>query len=149
MPRPYASAMIDRPADEVWALVRDFGSLVVWNSGAIERCEIEDGLAGDQVGAVRGIWLADGTYVSEKLLSHSDLERSYQYDFQSTPFEIEDYLSTLRITPVTDGDRAFAEWFATFSCDPGAASELTGLFANIVYQGGLTALKAHLEAQPS
>ena len=81
---------------------------MVWNSGAIKRCEIEDGLAGDQVGAVRGIWLADGTYVSEKLVSHSDLKRSYQYDFQSTPFEVEDYLSTLRITPVTDGDRAFA-----------------------------------------
>lgn len=146
MPRPYASAVIDRPADEVWTLVRDFGSLAVWNSGAIERCEIEGGLAGDQVGAVRGLWLADGTYVSERLVSHSDLERSYQYDFQSKPFEIEDYLSTVRITPVTDGDRAFAEWFATFSCDRGASSELTGLFANVVYQGGLMALKAHLEA---
>jgi hypothetical protein len=32
------------------------------------------------------------------------------------------------------------------SCDRAAAAELTNLFANIIYAGGLSALKNHLDA---
>jgi hypothetical protein len=37
-----------------------------------------------------------------------------------------DIQATLRITPVTDGERAFVEWWATFDCDGGRRDELTG-----------------------
>jgi hypothetical protein len=32
-----------------------------------------------------------------------------------------DYVATLRLTPVTDGDRCFAEWTAEFECDEAEA----------------------------
>jgi hypothetical protein len=143
MPRPYASSIIDAPVHEVWARIRDFNGLPVWNAGAISRGEIEDGLAGDQVGAIRGIWLADGTHIRERLLAHSDLERSYTYDFQQTPFDMDNYIGTLRLHPVTDGDRTFIEWFATFDCSRDEQDALQGLFENIVYQGAFDALKAY------
>jgi len=33
---------------------------------------------------------------------------------------------TLRISDITDGSRAFVEWWATFDCEPGQRDELRG-----------------------
>ena len=48
----YRSAVIDAPADKVWALIRDFNGLPKWHP-AIGKSEIEGGLPGDRVGCVR------------------------------------------------------------------------------------------------
>ena len=44
----YRSAVIDAPADKVWALIRDFNGLPKWHP-AIGKSEIEGGLPGDRV----------------------------------------------------------------------------------------------------
>ena len=103
MAKSYASTVIGASPDEVWAHVRDFNGLATWHSGLVAQSEIEEGLVGDQVGAIRSFTLTDGTHLREKLLAHSDLERSYTYDFQKTPFDVDHYCATLRVTPVTDG----------------------------------------------
>ena len=41
MAKAYASALIDAPAETVWAILRDFNGLPNWHS-AIVRSEIED-----------------------------------------------------------------------------------------------------------
>jgi Polyketide cyclase / dehydrase and lipid transport len=48
----YYSTVIDQPADRVWSLIRDFNSYPVWVEG-IKESHIEDGKAGDAVGAIR------------------------------------------------------------------------------------------------
>jgi hypothetical protein len=143
MPRPYASSIIDAPVHDVWGRIRDFNGLPVWNAGGVAKGEIEDGKVGDQVGSIRGIWLTDGTYIREQLLGHSDLERSYTYDFQETPFDIDNYIGTIRLHPVTDGGKTFMEYFATFDCNRDEQDALKGLFENVIYQGAFDALKAH------
>ena len=50
MARSYASTVINAAADDVWARVRDFNGLPTWAGPAIEKSELEGGLAGDQVG---------------------------------------------------------------------------------------------------
>jgi len=115
MATAYASTVIDAPADEVWAVVRDFNGLGTWNAKFIPACEIEDGKAGDQVGAVRSFTLANGEHLREQLLAHSDRERFYTYDFLKHPFEgVENYVSTIHVVPVTDTNQAFVEWSVTF-----------------------------------
>jgi hypothetical protein len=47
----------------------------------------------------------------------------------------------LKLTPVTDGDRTFAEWRAEFDCAPEHESELTQL-AQSVFQSAFDSLKA-------
>ena len=42
---------------------------------------------------------------------------------------VENYVATLKLTPVTDGNRTFAEWSAEFDCAPGRERELTELSA--------------------
>jgi hypothetical protein len=133
--------VIDAPADEVWATIRDFNGLATWHSGLVASSEIEEGRAGDEVGAVRSFVLTDGTHLREKLLSHSDAERSYSYDFQKTPFDVDNYHATIRVTPVTDGNRSFVEWWTTFDCDRDRIGHWEEFFAKQVFQGGFEALK--------
>jgi uncharacterized protein YndB with AHSA1/START domain len=143
MARSYASTVIDAPPDEVWARLRDFNGLSVWHSGLVADSEIEGGKTGDQVGAVRSFTLTDGTHLREKLLAHSDEERSYTYDFQKTPFDVDNYCATIRVTPVTDGGKSFVEWWTTFDCDRGQIGHWESFFADEVFQGGFDALKGH------
>jgi len=147
MAKSYASTVIDAPADAVWARIRDFNGLPDWNPDAFAGSEIEDGRTADQVGAVRSFTLADGTHLREKLLTISDLERSYTYDFQKTPFDVQNYCATIRVTPVTDGDRAFVEWWTTFDCERDQLEHWTGFFANVVFQGGFEALKKRMRGE--
>jgi hypothetical protein len=143
MARSYASTVIDAPAEEVWARIRDFNGLAVWHSGLVSKSEIEDGLAGDQVGAVRSFTLADGTHLRERLLAHSDAQRSYTYNFEKTPFDVDNYRATIRVSPVTDGGKSFVEWWTTFDCDRDKIGHWEAFFANEVFQGGFDALKGH------
>jgi hypothetical protein len=59
---------------------------------------------------------------------------------------VEDYVATLKITPVTDGARTFAEWSAEFTCAPGREQELVALIGGDVFQGGFDALKGRFGA---
>jgi hypothetical protein len=143
MPKAYASTVIDAPADRVWATIRDFNSLPTWHEGLADS-EIEGGKSGDQVGAIRSMHLKDGAHIRETLLSHSDAERSYSYDFQTTPFDVKNYHATIRVTPVTDGNKSFVEWWTTFDCPVERIEEWKNTFANAVFQGGFDSLKKHL-----
>ena len=58
-------------------------------------------------------------------------------------FRSEDYVATLRLTPVTEGDRTFIEWSAEFSCDPGDEDGLVSGIGGDVFQAGFDALKRH------
>jgi hypothetical protein len=141
--RSYASTVINASPDDVWARIRDFNALPEWTAGAIEKSELEGGLAGDQVGVVRQLTLGGEASIRERLLAHSDAERSYTYNFETTPFDIDNYHTILRVTPVTDGGGSFVEWWATFDCNRDEQAHWTAFFANEVFQGGFDALKAH------
>jgi hypothetical protein len=54
---------------------------------------------------------------------------------------MDNYIGTLRLHPVTDGDRTFIERFATFECNRDEQDALQGLFEDVVYQGAFDALK--------
>lgn len=143
MARAYTSTVIDAPADEVWEYLRDFNGLPTWTGGLIATSEIEDGKTGDQVGAVRSFTLPDGTHFRERLLSHSDAQRAYSYNFEKTPFDVDNYHATLKVSRVTDGGRSFVEWWTTFDCDRDQIDHWQGFFANEIFLGALNAVKEH------
>ena len=143
MPKAYTSTIVNAPADEVWSYLRDFNHLPKWTGGIVVESEIEAGLAGDQVGAVRSFKLGDGEHLRERLLSHSDVYRMYSYNFEKTPFDVDDYHATLRVTPVTDGNVSFVEWSTTFNCDSDRIDEWENFFSQEVFQGALDAVKEH------
>ncbi len=142
MPKAYASTVVDAPADQVWAVIRDFNALPQWHPGVADSM-IEDGRAGDQVGGIRNMHLGNGAHLRERLLSFSDVERSYSYNFELTPFDVKNYHATIRVTPVTDTNQSFVEWWTTFDCDEAREAEMVRTFAKGVFQGGFDALKKH------
>jgi uncharacterized protein YndB with AHSA1/START domain len=138
--RVYTSSVIDAPADTVWAAIRDFNSLPAWHP-LIAESKIENGLASDKVGCVRAFRMRDGGQLREQLLSLSDYDYQCSYSILASPMPIENYVATLKLTPVTDGNRSFAEWSAEFDCDESAERELAEAIGQGVFQVGFDALK--------
>jgi hypothetical protein len=147
MARAYASTVIDAPAGDVWARIRDFNGLADWFHEAIAESEIEEGKAGDQDGAVRSFSLRDGARFRERLLSHSDAQRSYSYNFETTPFDVQGYHATIKVTPVTDGNRAFVEWWTTFDCERDKIDYWEGFFASEIFGAALKALAKRMAGE--
>ena len=141
MAQVYASSVIAAPADRVWAAVRDFNGLPDWHPGVVES-RIEGGGPADQVGCVRAFRLQDGGAIRERLLALSDYDYSCSYAILESPMGVENYIATLKLTPVTDGARSFAEWSADFDCAPEREAELVALIGQGVFQGGFDALKS-------
>jgi len=142
MARVYTSTILSAPAAKVWDRVRDFNGLPKWHP-RIRDSRIEDALPSDKVGCIRNFNLQNGDNIREQLLGLSDYDMFCTYSILESPMPLEDYVATLRLTPVTDGDRCFVEWSAEFSCDPSDESDLVGGIGTNVFQGGFDALKRH------
>ncbi|WP_181706498.1 SRPBCC family protein [Chthonobacter rhizosphaerae] len=142
MPRVYVSTVVAAPPARVWARVRDFNGLPSWHP-AIAESRIEDGEPADRIGCVRDFRLRNGERVREKLLGLSDFELFVTYSILDSALPVTDYVATLRLTPVTDGDRTFIEWTAEFGCAPEREADLMATFGGGIFQGGLDSLKRH------
>jgi hypothetical protein len=136
----YVSSVIEAPVDTVWAQIRDFNGLPKWTPFVAES-RIEAGLAPDTVGCVRSFRLRDGGIIREQLLALSDYDFQCTYSILESPLGVENYVATLKLTPVTDGDRTFAEWSAEFDCAPDREEELAQRIGQNVFQSGFDALK--------
>jgi hypothetical protein len=140
--RVYTSSVIDVSAEAVWALIRDFNGLPKWHP-AIADSRIENGWPADRVGCIRNFRLKDGGTIREQLLTLSDYEYECTYSILESPMGVGNYIATLKLTPVTDGARTFAEWSAEFDAPPGRERQLADQIGQGVFQGGFTALKSY------
>ena len=143
MIRVYTSSVIDAPADAIWQIVRDFNGLPSWHP-AIAESRIEAGAPADRIGCVRNFRTRDGGVIREQLLTLSDFEYECTYSILESPMGVDNYVATLKLTPITDGNRTFAEWSAEFDCAPDRERELTQLIGQGVFQGGFDALKQRM-----
>lgn len=142
MARVYVSAVIAAPAAKVWERVRDFNALPKWHP-RIRDSRIEDALPSDKVGCIRNFNLQNGDNIREQLLGLSDYDLFCTYAILESPMPLTEYVATLRLTPVTDGDLCFAEWSTEFTCEPSDEADLVAGIGTNVFQGGFDALKRH------
>jgi len=138
----YVSSVIDAAADNVWARVRDFNGLPLWHP-AIADSRIENNQPADRVGCIRHFHTRDGGMIRERLLALSDFDYSCSYEILESPMGVSEYVATLKLTPVTDGARCFAEWSAEFECASGREAELAERIGQGVFQAGFDSLKRH------
>jgi len=140
MVRVYTSSVIDASADTVWARVRDFNAMPQWHPN-IADSRIENDEPSDRIGCIRHFHTRDGGMIRERLLALSDYDYACTYSILESPMGVDNYISTLKLTPITDGARTFAEWSAEFDCDENRERELTELIGQRVFQAGFDALK--------
>lgn len=140
MVKVYQSTVLNAPADRVWRDLRDFNGLANWHP-LIVLSRIEKDHPADKVGCVRNFQLKDGSRIREKLLSLSDFEYTCTSAILDSPMDLSDHFATLRLFPVTEGNRCFIEWSAEFECPPEKAAELTDTVGDGMIQTGLAALK--------
>jgi len=142
MPKVFVSSVIEAPPSKVWERVRDFNGMPRWHP-RIRDSRIENGEPSDKIGCVRDFHLQNGDRIREKLLGLSDYDMFCTYAILESPMPLTNYVANLRLTPITDGDRTFAEWTAEFDCEPEVADDLVGGIGTNVFQGGFDALKRH------
>jgi len=136
----FVSTIIDAPVGKVWAVIRDFNALPAWTPFVAES-RIEQGAKADEVGCIRNFRLKNGGRIRERLLALSDYDFSIVYAILESPMAVESYVATLRLFPVTDGDRSYAEWSAEFDCPPEREASLVAEIGRGVFLAGLKALQ--------
>jgi uncharacterized protein YndB with AHSA1/START domain len=142
MPTVYVSSVIDAPIEKVWERIRDFNGLPFWHPRMVES-EIEGGKTSTDIDAVRKFKVASGATIREKLLAYSDKDHLTTYSIIEHPAPISNHIATLKLEPVTDGDRTFAVWTSTFDAPPDKGEDIAKGMAANVFQGGFDALKTH------
>lgn len=135
----YNSCVVSAPADRVWALLRNFHDFS-WAPDVVESVEVVGSAAADQIGARR---ILNGAF-HETLRALDDEARELKYTIDDGPppvskDQVRHYVGTLRVHPVTDGDRAFVEWSSSWESSQGGVAE----FCNPIYQALLSSLQAH------
>ncbi len=116
---------IDRPVDDVWAVVGNFGDMS-WMPG-VDSCELE----GDD-----RVLTMFGMRVVEHLHGRDEEACVISYGISDGDLKFDQHLATVTITPEGDGSRV--TWDVEVD---DAATEMMGKS----YQKGLEALKASLE----
>ena len=126
MPRVFVSRVVDAPAEKVWAMIRRFDAVADWLP-FVKASPIEDGGDPTRVGCVRVLTQTDGEVFREVLVALSDAERFYSYTFVSSPVAVRNHRTTLRVLPITDGNRSYVEWLSRFEIDPEHETQLVDL----------------------
>lgn len=119
---------IDRPAEEVWKLVRDFGGLAAWMPG-IDSCRVE---GDDRILEMMGMEL------TEKLIRLDDDARTLVYGIAKSPMPIEHHEATIAVKPVDDQSS-----HVTYSVEVSPDSMTDAMSG--AYASALKALKSRVE----
>jgi hypothetical protein len=120
-----AEITIDRSADDVWAVIGNFGELT-WMPG-VETCELD----GDD--RVLGMF---GMRIVERQFARDDEERTLTYGIVDGDMKPEVHRATVTVMPAGSG--AFVTW--DVETDDAMVEVMQG-----AYTGALAALKERLE----
>lgn len=137
------STIIEKPIEDVWALLRDFNGHDQWHP-AIATSAIERSLPSDLVGCVRRFKLQDGGELREQLLTLSDIEQCFSYCLLDTPVPLFNYVAYVNLHPVTDGDQTFWQWKSRFTTPKGREDEMANMVTKDIYEAGFEAIRTQL-----
>lgn len=121
-------------AEAAWAAIGDFCGIGQWHP-VVEKCEI----SGKDGATYRTLFLKGGGKIYEKQVEFDKVKMTYTYTIEESPLPVQNYKSTMRVTPKDKG--ATIEWSGDFDAkdapDADAIKTMTG-----VYQAGIDALVA-------
>jgi Polyketide cyclase / dehydrase and lipid transport len=138
------SSVVNAPADGVWELVGDFNGFDAW-CPFVAGSRITNDMPADAVGCVREITQEDGLKFLEVLVALSKPDRSLSYTFVGSPIPVESHRTTVRLLPITDGDRTYFEWSSRFEAAPEQTAQLVPIMQEN-FLAGARALQEQMSA---
>lgn len=111
-------------ASQVWGMIGGFQALPDWHP-MVSSSESKNG------GKVRILTLPDGSKVSEKLIHHSDSDRSYTYAIEKANLPVSDYEATIRVVADDDDKGCTVTWSSSFEAtgdESAATTAVRGLY---------------------
>lgn len=140
---------INAPADKVWAVLGKFDDLS-WHP-LIGKTE---GQGGNKPDATRKLTLKSGGTMDEKLLKHSDADKTYAYEITKVDVKVlpvENYSASFKVSG--EGDKSTVEWktafyrgYANNDPPPELSDEAAVKAITEMVKAGLDGLKGKLEA---
>ncbi|MCY3830904.1 MAG: SRPBCC family protein [Rhodospirillaceae bacterium] len=131
MPTVTKEAVFAAAADDVWAIVREFGRLDDWLPPVVVCRTDRDG-----IGALRTLTLGDGAVVVERLEALDDAARTLTYSMTDAgPMPLVDYVSTIAVRANVDGT-ATMKWSGSFGVSGADEGEVVASIEGL-YQTGL------------
>lgn len=112
--------VVNASADDVWRLVGDVGNVHAWVP-ALSKTRMD--------GDVRIATFADGGEAREQIVSRSDSDRTYTYTYLDGPIPLEQYESTITVSPHHSGTGTLVTWTATLQADPAVVTSIDELYA--------------------
>jgi len=136
----YNSTVINATANEVWEKLNDFYDLS-WSENVVEDVKIASDKSGKEPGAKR---ILNGAF-HETLRSIDQEARVFTYSIDDGPGavsedNVEGYVGTVTVYPVTDIDGAFVEWKSKWESE---GEESVAELCSPIYHALLQDLKAH------
>ena len=140
MAKVFVSAVIPANIGKVWSVVRDFNAMPQWTPFVIES-RIEQNWPSDRIGCVRNFQVKGLGRIREQLMALSDYDMSFTYGILESGMGVENYVATLKLSPVTEGDQTYAEWTAEFEAPADREAQLVKDIGRNVFAAAFTALK--------
>lgn len=137
------STILPAPIEDVWDVLRNFNGEDRWHP-ALAASEIERGRDADRVGSIRKLTLTDGSELREQLLTLSDAETAYAYCLLDTPIPLFNYVSHVRLVPVTDMNHTFWQWEGHFETTLDQREAMSHLVGTDIYEAGFGAIRVHM-----
>jgi len=136
----YNSTVVNATADKVWEKLNDFHDLS-WSKNVVENVEQVGEKSGDEPGAKR---ILNGAF-HETLISIDNDSHSLSYSIDDGPGavskdNVNGYIGTVTVYPVTDTRSAFVEWKSEWDTEK---EEGVAELCNPIYHALLQDLKAH------
>ena len=116
MNKTYYSTTFPQSADKVWAVIGDFNGYQ-WAEG-VGKSSIENRKGNNDIGAIREFGYHN-RQVRERLVAHSNADRSYTYESMAPMDSLTSYRQTLRVAPIVDTNTSFVEWITQFDAPEG------------------------------
>lgn len=130
------SATYPHPPEEVWKLCGDPGEIAAWLP-PVQKSWME--------GDIRHAELAGGGVAREKIVSHQDSARRYDYEYLDGPMVLRAFTS--RFAVEADGDSGSRiHWTATFEADDTEQGRQLEQAIAGMYSSGLANIAAVLDS---
>ena len=113
------SVTLAASADDVWEVVGDVATVHQWVPALV---------ATRMEGDVRIATFAEGTAARERIISHSDVDRTYTYTYLDGPIQLDEYSSTLTVSPHYSGTGSLVTWTASLQATPEVVQSIDALY---------------------